>query len=256
MLELRTTLTREPMSVYIDHIYIKPTKEAYTSLFTTFKSMVGEELFQFGEYEADGEKWGGFYVYFENGSFLEVLDPDISTNSQSVGLCMGCEKEFRGHFLSQIGEVLQGKDVEFRNIPEEETSFSICRLRPSKYLTSWGVEYTDRWYKEWGSRSNKLGLLSPFESFENMTFTYPEVEESFIEDNLSWIDPRLMEAQKLPMPLKGGKATDLAFVKGESAQATISFSVDEDVDCFSVDGEGFSFSIEGGVASLSTKLSM
>jgi hypothetical protein len=241
------------MSVYIDHIYIKPTKTAYQELFSTFKNMIGEDLFQFGEFEADGEKWGGFFVYFENGSFLEILDPEVSKASQAVGLCMTCEKEYRGHFLDQIGDVLQGKDVEFRSIPEEDTAFKICRLKPSSYLTSWGVEYSDTWYKEWGSRGSKLGLLSPFESFENLQFIYPQDQTNHIQDNLSWIDPRLLE-QNLALPLKGGKATDISFVEGEKPQAKISFSVEEEVKDFEITGEGFSFVVRDGIAAINTDL--
>lgn len=244
------------MSVYIDHIYIKPTKASYEKLYQTFKSMIGEDLFQFGEFEADGQKWAGFFVYFENGSFLEILDPEISKESQTIGLCMGCEKEFRGHFLNQIGEVLAGRDIEFRKIPEEETALSICRLKPSRFFTTWGVEYTDQWYKEWGSRGAKLGLLSPFESFEKMTFSYPESNKIEVQDNLSWIDPRLMESGHLPLPLKGGKATDVSFVAADKAQANISFSVESEVENFEINEEGLSFSIENGMASLRTDLAI
>jgi len=242
------------MSVYVDHFYIKPTKEAYTKLFDSFQTIIGEDLFQHGEFEVDGKSWSGFYVYFENGSFLEVLDPEISVGSQSVGLCMTCEKEYRGHFLPQVQDALTGKNTEYMMVPVEAPLLSICRIRPYSYLSSWGVEYSDQWMKEWGSQSSKLGLLSPFESFQSLTFVYPKEYVTNVEDNLSWIDPRLTSEENIALPLKGGSSTSVAFLEGRNPSCTISFTTEEDLEDFEISGEGFSFIVKNGVAAINTEL--
>ena len=244
------------MSVYLDHFYIRPTKKSYDSLKDTFEKLIGAELFQYGEFESEGNKYAGFYVHFENGSFLEVLDPEISTASQAVGLCMTCEKEYRGHFLEQIKSVLtgSGKEVEFKKFPEEDPTLTICRPTAKNYISAWGVEYSDQWMKDWGSQVSKLGLLSPFESFFSASFTYPKIALAELQDNLSWIDDRMIGGPAISLPLKDGNATNVSFNEGDSAQCKMSFIVGVDCDPVDISGEDFSFTIDKGMATLETSL--
>lgn len=244
------------MSVYLDHVYIKPTEEAYDNLFNIFKKVVGEDLLQHGEFDDGQQSWGGFYLYFDNGSFLEVLNPKFCQDSQSVGLCISCEKQYRGHFLNQIEDVLVGKEIEKKTFSEDGNDFSICRLSPERYITTWGAEYSDQWFKEWGSRSNKFGLLYPLESIRSLKFTYPTEQKVKVQDNLEWIDPRACSGE-ITLPLRDSGATSLAFEKGKSAQCELSFFFDSDeIEDFEISGEGYSVVASEGVISLVANLTM
>jgi hypothetical protein len=244
------------MSVFLDHFYIRPTQKSYEQLKEIFKDLIGENVFQSGEHRDEEGSWGGFYIHFEKGSFLEVLNPEYCPKSQSVGLGMTCAKEYRGHFVNHVADILSenGKDVVREALPEVDPDMNICKPRPQDHLSVWSVEYSDRWFKEWGSNISKMGLLSPFESFSRASFTLPQASQVEIQDNLFWIDERLLGGQAIDMASQSGALTSVSFVTGDKSQCELEFILGDQVADIDINEEDFSFKVKDGVATLTTQL--
>ncbi len=198
------------MSVYLDHIYIKPSETAYKEAFKYFQEILPEEIFVHGESDDPEMPWGGFYIYLKNGFFVEFLDPRVCAEAKKVGMSFSCLKEFRGNFLKLINSSNEGKNLENVALPEEEPMINICRLHEGDFLSTWGSEYSDLWYKEWGAQIAKYSMLSPFGATSHIEVHTHENNHPSVSSHFNWIDPRIGGGESVMMPLQS-ESTGLTF---------------------------------------------
>lgn len=232
------------MSVYSDHLVIKPKIETYKEIFNYFKNLIPEEIFVYGS-DLDGEHpWSGFFVYFENGFFVEFQNPDICLDSKKVGLSFTCQKEFRENFLAVVKEGISGRIKEI-SIPSAEPMVDILAVDEGKTFSTWASVYSDDWYKNWGSQISKFGLLSPFCKINNITIS----SESSLKDdavlNFSWIDPSLPSGSLISLPITGSQCDfSLQYLDNiKGVEVLVDFEV-EDLVSKNFATENFEFSVD------------
>lgn len=216
------------MSVFLDHISVKTTLQNYNFLFHYFQKLLPEEIFIHGK-DLDAKRpWAGFFIYFDNGFFMEFSDPSVCENSKSVGMSFSCINDLRESFINVM---IQNTKSKFERIamPEEEPIFEVCSIQDGEVLSARASVYSDTWYKEWGQEISKLSLLSPFGKVTGIRLNLCRDDQESVNNNFNWLDPNIAKEGLKFIPISGGESgLEINYNSSKNeASIEIEFELDE-----------------------------